>query len=222
MGDYAYSCDFQRFIDTAQNIAFIGVLGNHDDECKNSDSFRKIIEFMGLDQDSDYYFAKEIGPVLITGMNHYIDSSKASTQYEFMEDALKNSTQKFKVVVAHEPAITPEVEGGHDAKTGFLRNYEPLWKQYGVDLVIVGHNHIYGWQNNQGEGIDYLICGQGGKGNDEVGDKRPFDDASADPFGFCKLTFNSDNERIKLEIMNSQSLNSTGHGKVIKTANLRN
>ncbi len=61
-------------------------------------------------------------------------------QTEYLENALKNSTAKWKIVTCHHSVFSP-AEGRNFQ---FARDHwKPLLDKYGVDLVLNGHDHTY-------------------------------------------------------------------------------
>lgn len=61
-------------------------------------------------------------------------------QTEYLEQQLKNSTAKWKIVTCHHSVFSP-AEGRNFQ---FARDHwKPLFDTYGVDLVLNGHDHTY-------------------------------------------------------------------------------
>ncbi|MCR9133424.1 MAG: metallophosphoesterase family protein [bacterium] len=61
-------------------------------------------------------------------------------QTEFLEQQLKNSTAKWKIVTCHHSVFSP----AKGRNFQFARdNWKPLFDKYGVDLVLNGHDHTY-------------------------------------------------------------------------------
>jgi 3',5'-cyclic AMP phosphodiesterase CpdA len=62
------------------------------------------------------------------------------SQTKYLENQLKNSTAKWKIVTCHHSVFSPA--RGRDFK--FAReNWKPLLDKYHVDLVLNGHDHTY-------------------------------------------------------------------------------
>lgn len=72
------------------------------------------------------------------------------SQREWLEKTLKNSDKKWKIVMLHHPVYS--IKG----KTNNLPvrwMFDPLFKKYGVDLVLQGHEHNYArMTNEEGDG----------------------------------------------------------------------
>ena len=67
-------------------------------------------------------------------------NSKHGDQRDYLERQLKNCTAKWKIVTCHHSIFSPVVK--RDFKYG-REQWKPLLDQYGVDLVLNGHDHSY-------------------------------------------------------------------------------
>ncbi len=81
-------------------------------------------------------------------------------QIAWLEKALKNSTEDWKVVVFHHPLYSSGERHGSD--TQLRDRLEPLFIKYGVSLVLNGHDHFYERIKPQ-KGIQYFVTGSGGQ-----------------------------------------------------------
>ena len=61
-------------------------------------------------------------------------------QTEYIKDKLSNSAAKWKIVTCHHSIFSPAK--GRDFEYA-RKNWKPLFDQYGVDLVLNGHDHTY-------------------------------------------------------------------------------
>jgi predicted phosphodiesterase len=67
-------------------------------------------------------------------------TDKLEEQTAYLEEKLKNSTAKWKIVTCHHSVFSP-AEGRNFQ---FARdNWKPLFDKYGVDVVLNGHDHTY-------------------------------------------------------------------------------
>jgi len=68
-------------------------------------------------------------------------------QVNFAKDKLReassNSNIEWIIVCYHKPSVTSDTDGGHGPEEGFANIYHPLFDQFGVDLILTGHNHNY-------------------------------------------------------------------------------
>ena len=81
-------------------------------------------------------------------------------QYDWIENELKSSNDNWKIVVFHHPLYSSG--GRHGSDTTLRDKLEPLFVQYGVSVVLQGHDHFYERVKPQ-KGIVYFVAGSGGK-----------------------------------------------------------
>jgi len=83
---------------------------------------------------------------------------KQSEQVQWLETTLAANTQPWLIVCFHIPPYDalPEDSMGDAVRI----NLVPLFEQYGVDLVLSGHNHNY--QRSIVNGIPYIVTGGAG------------------------------------------------------------
>lgn len=73
--------------------------------------------------------------IIVLNSNDQLES-----QTSYLEEQLKNCTAKWKIVTCHHSVFSPAK--GRDFQ--FAReHWQPLLEQYGVDLVLNGHDHTY-------------------------------------------------------------------------------
>lgn len=66
-------------------------------------------------------------------------SSDIETQKRFLIEDLSKSEARWRVVFMHRPPY----ESVRSWSNAYLEAYIPIWEQYGVDLVVTGHDHVY-------------------------------------------------------------------------------
>lgn len=131
LGDYSYGSveEFKPVVDTLKTagIPFEGVQGNHD-----SISYAKLFEQPSM------LFAFSAGQSRIILLN---TEESYSSNIQFLENELKNTKQPWKIVAMHNPLyMSPS---NHPEEKELAAKLQPLFDQYGVDLVIYGHNNNY-------------------------------------------------------------------------------
>jgi hypothetical protein len=134
------------------NIADVSVMGNHEG------SGALFARYFPMPFAASRYWSFDYGPVHVVMMDQYISYGAGSTEYNWVKSDLAASTKKWKVVVLHEPGWT--ANGGHTNNTTVQKDYQPLFEQYGVALVLGGHNHYYA--RAVVNGIPELTIGTGG------------------------------------------------------------
>jgi 3',5'-cyclic AMP phosphodiesterase CpdA len=97
------------------------------------------------------------GDVLLVGL----DSNRLSDpdQRAFLENTLRDSTEKWKIVAIHEGPYSAGYQGSNlTVRDGFA----PLFSKYGVQLVLSGHDHDY-QRSIPIDGVTYIVTGAGGR-----------------------------------------------------------
>jgi tartrate-resistant acid phosphatase type 5 len=124
-------------------------------------------------------------------IKQYADPHLGDKQMAWLEDELKNSRARWKIVVAHHPLYS-NGEHGHDPQIKNLRaRLGPLFKQYKIDAFITGHDHDLQRIEVPGEPTLFLISGAAGLLRPRYWDDwKPFY-ASLPGFAAIKLTPNA-------------------------------
>lgn len=110
----------------------------------------------------------------------WTDFRQGSPQYQFLEDELKCNDKKWVFIYFHEGPWTnywgvdynlPNFLGGdyyqYDGNVMVRQHLVPLFEQYDVDFVLVGHSHLY--EQAEKNGVMYITSGGAGdvSGNTE-------------------------------------------------------
>lgn len=150
------------------------------------------------------YYSFDKNNIHVTIMDPYIDYKPGSSQYEFIEQDLKNAGSNPNIdwtfVVESIPIYTAPSK--HPGDSAIRDIYHPLFDRYGVDLVFSSDNHNYQrtyplkYNNNDSDdssqdpiityvndnnsynsdngGVVYLIIGTGGRSLYDVKGDAPF------------------------------------------------
>jgi predicted phosphodiesterase len=145
LGDYRYN-DGERHVNEFWNdivmpnkgsAKWYGAFGNHDDE--NSKFYLNKFDQSG------WIYSFDSNGTHFLAINPLSDYKKGSDQYDFVQNDLKkasaNPNIKWKVVFMHH--IMYASCSVHCPESELRDTYQPLFDQYGVDLVLQGHNHNY-------------------------------------------------------------------------------
>jgi predicted phosphodiesterase len=182
LGDYSYGSvsEFEPVVDTlkAAGIPFKGVQGNHD-----SSSYARLFGQPSM------IHAFDAGQSRIILLNTE-ESYSANTQ--FLENQLKNTKQPWKIVAMHNPLYSSP--SNHPEEKELASRLQPLFDQYGVDLVIYGHNHNYERIKLPDKPTVFIQAGIGGESHYDIKGSRSdggveFQDDN--DYGFVKLAINS-------------------------------
>ncbi len=130
-------------------VKFYAALGNHDDP---NQRFYKPFNMNG---ERYYTFTKGNIEFFVLDSN-YMDRK----QLEWFERAIKASTAAWKMAYFHHPLYSSGE--AHGSETDLRAVLEPLFVQYGMDVVFAGHEHFYERVKPQ-KGIYYFTCGGSAK-----------------------------------------------------------
>ena len=169
LGDLSYvDSDVNCFISQTSQLASKdeAIIGNHDDSEDGSIAARtQLINHFGIP--STGYYAKTFDvagtvrtdDILLIGMDTQSSITTSSAQYTFVQNTLKNNNSPLKIIMAHKPFVSCSCE---HSSNGQFNAYHALFKQYGVDIVLQGHNHNVQYFNSI-DNIKYIVSGAGGR-----------------------------------------------------------
>jgi predicted phosphodiesterase len=130
-------------------IPFYAALGNHDRPDNR--------HYPPFNMSGQRYYSFVKGPVRFFVFDtNFLDPR----QVEWIEGALKASTDEWKIAIFHHPIYSDGDRHGSNVAIRVV--LEPLFVRYGVDVVFSGHEHIYERTKPQ-KGIPYFIVGSSGQ-----------------------------------------------------------
>ena len=130
-------------------VQFYAALGNHDDPNQ------RFYKPFNMNSERFYTFTK--GNIDFFALDsNYMDRK----QLEWFERAIKASTAAWKMAYFHHPLYSSGE--AHGSETDLRAVLEPLFVQYGMDVVFAGHEHFYERVKPQ-KGIYYFTCGGSAK-----------------------------------------------------------
>lgn len=221
LGDLSYDNNLSCFFDQTNVLENKGTsqvlitIGNHDIDSGDGNKETKKQIVMHYKIPSEGYYSKTFdygrNKIIVVAMNFtgLEENSKnnndkivlESKQYNFVKNALENSTAKYKIVASHAPFVSKKCKGFevffklltcHDSlenwNKSLFNKYHNLFKNTGVNIVLSAHNHNY--QRVVIDGINYVISGLGGKSQYKIMDKD--NTHFGDDYGFLQLKFYSD------------------------------
>jgi 3',5'-cyclic AMP phosphodiesterase CpdA len=130
-------------------VRFYASLGNHDRPTNVS------YPPFNMGGQRYYTFAKRNVRFFILDSNWLDD-----VQVAWLGQALRTSTDEWKICVFHHPLYSDGVRHGPSLELRVL--LEPMLVRHGVDVVFSGHDHIYERLHPQ-KGIIYFVAGAGGQ-----------------------------------------------------------
>ncbi|MBN3958247.1 metallophosphoesterase [Nostoc sp. NMS8] len=142
-----------------QGVKFQACLGNHDIRTANGEPQ---VKYAGFNMKGRYYTFRR-GTVQFFALDTN-SNADWENQLSWLEKELSISNAPWKVVFGHHPIYS---SGQYGCNPDFIKTFTPLYKKYGVQLYINGHEHNYE-RTRAIDGTTYLICGAGA-GNRPVG-----------------------------------------------------
>jgi 3',5'-cyclic AMP phosphodiesterase CpdA len=130
-------------------VLFYGALGNHDDpETRFYPPFH-------MNGERYYSFVRQDTRFFVLDTNRM-----DRTQVTWVERALRDSRERWKIVIFHHPLYSNARRHGSDMQLRII--LEPLLVRAGVNVVFSGHDHVYERSVPQ-KGITYFVTGSSGK-----------------------------------------------------------
>ena len=162
-------------------VKFYASLGNHDDP---NERFYKPFN-MG---EKRYYQFRRGNAEFFALDSNYMDPE----QLEWLKKALRDSSAPWKICYFHHPLYSDGRFHGPD--TDLRTQVEPIFRMYGVRIVLSGHEHLYERMPPH-NGIYYFVLGNSGELRRD-GLKRSSDPASS---------FDTDRDFMLMEIAGDQA-----------------
>lgn len=146
-------------------VPFYPSMGNHDYTTENGGPYKDLFETPTSSGSEDYYtFSYDTARFVVLNTNIAYDST--SEQYQWLEETLGAATEPWVIVYFHHPVYS---SGSHGSTAGLADALVPLFEEYGVDLVMNGHDHHYERFEKEA-GVTYIVTGGGGRELYELGD----------------------------------------------------
>jgi len=168
-------------------VPFLPVLGNHDIRTANGDPQ---VAYAPFGMEGRWYTLRR-GPVQFFLLDTN-GNARWQHQRPWLAKALAASTAPWKVVVGHHPIHSAGLYGDDPAAIARLT---PLFRRYGVQLYINGHDHNYE-RTRPIDGTTYLTVGNGGAHLRAVLPNRNSARALS-TYGFAELSATHDRLRIE-------------------------
>jgi tartrate-resistant acid phosphatase type 5 len=132
---------------------FFPALGNHD---WMSDGARPYLDYFTLPGNERYY-ELERGPVHLFSIDsdvHEPDGiDRESVQARWLKEKASTSKKSFQIAYMHHPPYSSALHGSSTVM-------QWPYKEWGVDLVLAGHDHTY--ERIDVNGLTYVVNGLGG------------------------------------------------------------
>jgi 3',5'-cyclic AMP phosphodiesterase CpdA len=162
----------------AAGVKFQVALGNHDIRTNNGEDE---INYAPFNMKGRFYTYSrdETAQFFVLDTNSNADHSAQRT---WLAAELQKSKALWKIVYGHHPIYS---SGMYGTDPQMVKRWTPLFKQYGVNLYINGHEHNYE-RTQPIDGTTYLITGHGGASLRNVGASEWTANATSE-FGFSTV-----------------------------------
>ncbi len=163
-------------------VPYYTVLGNHE---LNHESYYANFALPG----NESWYSFRYGDVEFFALNTNTSFKTGSEQLEWLVEAFEASEATWKVVFFHHPpfSCTPSRKPGNKRVRKVL---VPLFEEYGVDLVFLGHDHLYG-RSRDVDGVRYVITGGGGAST-YPGQPDAVNEVCVRKYHYCRIDVFSD------------------------------
>lgn len=142
--------------DLMRQAPLFGVLGNHEG---NSPNYFNAFHL----PNNEHWYSFDYGNAHFVALEvdgNDADYAPGSPQLEWLKMDLAQTNQPWKVVFFHVPLYASGPHGCDLEIPQLRETLEPLFIQYGVDLVFNGHDHDY--ERSMANAIVYIVAGGGG------------------------------------------------------------
>ncbi|MGE5856252.1 MAG: metallophosphoesterase family protein [Syntrophaceae bacterium] len=156
---------------------FYPLLGNHE---RNAELYFKNFQLSG----NERWYSVRKGPLLFLMLDSNGLIGPGSNQHAWLEKQLQNvpGDVKFVAVVFHHPVIS---SGPYPDEKNLRKRLLPLLEKYRVDVVFVGHEHVY--ERSLKDGITHVTTGGGGAPLHLKLRHNPYGQTFASVHHFCVL-----------------------------------
>lgn len=96
-----------------------------------------------------YYFDYQGVRFIVLDSTSALDGGTAAAQAAWLKPILEHNANRWTIVTYHHPMFSASL--GRD-NPPLREHWLPLFESYGVDLVLQGHDHVYGRGANSNEG----------------------------------------------------------------------
>ncbi|MBI2577964.1 MAG: metallophosphoesterase [Candidatus Wildermuthbacteria bacterium] len=152
---------FGIYGNTADNICVFPVLGNHDVQTGNGQPYLDNFYLPTVSSGTERYYSFDYSNTHFTALDTNMSFAVGSSQYNWLVSDLSSNAKPWKIVLFHHAPYTIGPHSADAIVTEIRNTLVPLFEQYGVQLVLNGHDHLY-TRSNPINGVAYVVSGAGG------------------------------------------------------------
>ena len=167
---------FDIYRDLLRRRPVFPTIGNHDDALANGRAYRDVFVLAEEGASASYpdhaerFYSFDYGRVHFVSLDTetaFLDPARRQVQIDWLKADLAATTQQWKVVFFHRPPYSTGFEHGSDLT--IRAAFNPIFEQYGVQLVLNGHDHDYERtlpmkvsSDPAAQPVTYIVTGGGG------------------------------------------------------------
>lgn len=131
--------------ENAKGITFATLIGNHDSQANSYSQHFALPNLQAegkTEAGSNYYFVYN-NTLFIQLNSNNMNTAEHKATIEKAIEMTKNQNIKWKVVGFHHAIYSAATHANDDDIIKRRAEYPELMKQYGIDLIVAGHDHVY-------------------------------------------------------------------------------
>ncbi len=131
--------------ENAKGITFATLIGNHDSQANSYSQHFALPNLQAegkTEAGSNYYFVYN-NTLFIQLNSNNMNTAEHKATIEKAIEMTKNQRIKWKVVGFHHAIYSAATHANDDDIIKRRAEYPALMKQYGIDLIVAGHDHVY-------------------------------------------------------------------------------
>ncbi|MFR6142750.1 MAG: cell wall-binding repeat-containing protein [Finegoldia sp.] len=131
--------------ENAKGITFATIIGNHDSQANSYSQHFALPNLQAegkTEAGSNYYFVYN-NTLFIQLNSNNMNTAEHKATIEKAIEMTKNQNIKWKVVGFHHAIYSAATHANDDDIIKRRAEYPALMKQYGIDLIVSGHDHVY-------------------------------------------------------------------------------
>lgn len=131
--------------ENAKGITFATLIGNHDSQANSYSQHFALPNLQAegaTEAGSNYYFVYN-NTLFIQLNSNNMNTAEHKSSIEKAIEMTKNQNIKWKVVGFHHAIYSAATHANDDDIIKRRAEYPALMKQYGIDLIVSGHDHVY-------------------------------------------------------------------------------
>jgi hypothetical protein len=167
---------FDPYRDVLRARPMFPTIGNHDNATASAQPYRDVFVLpehgasATYPQHAERFYSFDYGPVHFVSLDSetaFLNTTQRQVQLDWLRADLAATTRDWKIVFFHRPGYSTGAEHGSDLT---IRNaFGPIFEQYGVQLVLNGHDHTYERTlpmkvstDPSAQPVTYVVSGGGG------------------------------------------------------------